>query len=84
MKKAAVFILLGQSNAVGHGLPMAEEDKILLKSIYEPKVVIVPPCDASNSMCITTRNQILSMTNKTPIATIHNNSPFFCNMLPRK
>lgn len=30
MKKtdAAVFILLGQSNAVGHGIPMAEEDKI--------------------------------------------------------
>lgn len=29
MKKAAVFILLGQSNATGHNLPMAEEDKIL-------------------------------------------------------
>lgn len=28
-KKAAVFILLGQSNAVGHGIPMKEEDKIL-------------------------------------------------------
>ena len=28
-KKAAVFILLGQSNAVGHGVPMREEDKIL-------------------------------------------------------
>ncbi len=28
MKKALVFILLGQSNAVGHGAPMAEEDKI--------------------------------------------------------
>lgn len=30
MKKrnAAVFILLGQSNAVGHGIPMKEEDKI--------------------------------------------------------
>jgi hypothetical protein len=27
-KKAAVFILLGQSNAVGHGIPMKEEDKI--------------------------------------------------------
>ena len=27
-RKAAVFILLGQSNAVGHALPMAEEDKI--------------------------------------------------------
>ncbi len=27
-KKAAVFIILGQSNAVGHGIPMAEEDKI--------------------------------------------------------
>ena len=26
--KVAVFILLGQSNAVGHGIPMAEEDKI--------------------------------------------------------
>ncbi len=31
MKKtdAAVFILLGQSNAVGHGIPMTEEDKIV-------------------------------------------------------
>lgn len=28
-KKAAVFILLGQSNAVGHGIPMREEDKLL-------------------------------------------------------
>lgn len=28
-EKAAVFILLGQSNAVGHALPMREEDKIL-------------------------------------------------------
>lgn len=27
-KKAAVFILLGQSNAVGHGTPMREEDVI--------------------------------------------------------
>lgn len=27
-KKAAVFILLGQSNAVGHGIPMEEEDII--------------------------------------------------------
>ena len=25
---AAVYILLGQSNAVGHGVPMTEEDKI--------------------------------------------------------
>lgn len=34
--KAAVFILLGQSNAVGHGVPMAEEDKIKnpLKNVY--------------------------------------------------
>lgn len=30
MKKAAVFILLGQSNAVGHNLPMEEHDKILM------------------------------------------------------
>lgn len=29
-KKAAVFILLGQSNAVGHGIPMAQEDQILM------------------------------------------------------
>ena len=29
MKKAADFILLGQSNAVGHNLPMEEQDKIL-------------------------------------------------------
>ena len=27
--KAAVYIILGQSNAVGHGIPMREEDKIL-------------------------------------------------------
>ncbi len=27
-KQAAVFIMLGQSNAVGHGVPMREEDKI--------------------------------------------------------
>ena len=27
--KATVFILLGQSNAVGHGIPMREEDKII-------------------------------------------------------
>lgn len=27
-KKAAVFILLGQSNAVGHGIPMREQDMI--------------------------------------------------------
>ena len=27
--KAAVFILFGQSNAVGHGIPMREEDKII-------------------------------------------------------
>ena len=35
-KKAAVFILLGQSNAVGHGVPMAEEDIIStpLKNVY--------------------------------------------------
>ena len=36
MKKAAVFILLGQSNAVGHKLPMTEEDKIVtpLKNVF--------------------------------------------------
>ena len=28
-RKAAVFILLGQSNATGHGIPMTEEDKLL-------------------------------------------------------
>ena len=28
--KCAVFILLGQSNAVGHGVPMKDEDKVLL------------------------------------------------------
>ena len=34
--KAAVFILLGQSNAVGHALPMSEEDKIAepLKNVF--------------------------------------------------
>lgn len=35
-KKAAVFILLGQSNAVGHGIPMREEDAIRtpLKNVF--------------------------------------------------
>lgn len=35
-KKAAVFIILGQSNAVGHALPMKEEDKLLspLKNVF--------------------------------------------------
>lgn len=35
-KKAQVFILLGQSNAVGHALPMKEEDKIVqpLKNVF--------------------------------------------------
>lgn len=35
-KKAAVFILLGQSNAVGHGIPMSEEDitKVPLKNVF--------------------------------------------------
>ncbi len=34
--KAAVFVLLGQSNAVGHGVPMTEEDKIKkpLKNVF--------------------------------------------------
>ena len=34
--KAAVFILLGQSNAVGHATPMKEEDKILtpMKNVF--------------------------------------------------
>ena len=34
--KAAVFILLGQSNAVGHGLPMKDEDRITvpLKNVF--------------------------------------------------
>ncbi len=33
---AAVFILLGQSNAVGHALPMREEDKIIapMKNVF--------------------------------------------------
>jgi len=36
MRKAQVFILLGQSNAVGHDLPMQEEDKIHipLKNVF--------------------------------------------------
>ena len=35
-KKAAVFILLGQSNAVGHGVPMEEKDVIQtpLKNVF--------------------------------------------------
>lgn len=36
MKKAAVFILLGQSNAVGHGIPMCKKDIISkpLKNVF--------------------------------------------------
>ena len=36
MKKAAVFILLGQSNAVGHDIPMEKEDYIAepLKNVF--------------------------------------------------
>lgn len=36
MKKAAVFILLGQSNAVGHGVPMEKRDRITapLKNVF--------------------------------------------------
>ena len=35
-KKAAVFILLGQSNAVGHGIPMREEEAVRtpLKNVF--------------------------------------------------
>ena len=35
-KKCAVFVLLGQSNAVGHGIPMKEEDVIRepLKNVF--------------------------------------------------
>ena len=35
-KRAAVFILLGQSNAVGHGIPMEEKDKITvpMKNVF--------------------------------------------------
>lgn len=35
-KKNAVFIILGQSNAVGHNLPMKEEDKLLvpMKNVF--------------------------------------------------
>ena len=35
-EKAAVFIILGQSNAVGHGVPMSEKDKITkpLKNVF--------------------------------------------------
>ena len=34
--KKAVFILLGQSNAVGHGIPMEEKDRITtpLKNVF--------------------------------------------------
>ena len=36
MKKVAVFMIFGQSNATGHGVPMNEEDYILkpLKNVY--------------------------------------------------
>lgn len=35
-KNAAVFVLLGQSNAVGHALPMVEEDKVTepMKNVF--------------------------------------------------
>ncbi|MBQ4037788.1 MAG: hypothetical protein IJC84_06655 [Clostridia bacterium] len=35
-KKAAVFVMLGQSNAVGHGVPMEEKDKLLtpMKNVF--------------------------------------------------
>ncbi len=35
-KKCAVFILLGQSNAVGHGIPMKEEDRVTvpMKNVF--------------------------------------------------
>ena len=35
-KKAAVFILMGQSNAVGHGLKMREEEiiRIPMKNVF--------------------------------------------------
>ena len=34
--RAAVFILIGQSNAVGHGVPMESDDKICrpLKNVF--------------------------------------------------
>lgn len=36
MSRKAVFVLMGQSNAVGHALPMQEKDKILtpMKNVY--------------------------------------------------
>ena len=36
MNKKALFVLLGQSNAVGHAVPMAEVDKILtpMKNVF--------------------------------------------------
>ena len=36
MKKAAVFLLFGQSNAVGHGIPMEKEDiiSVPLKNVF--------------------------------------------------
>ena len=35
-KKASLFVILGQSNAVGHGLPMVECDKIItpLRNVF--------------------------------------------------
>ena len=35
-KKCAVFVLLGQSNAVGHGIPMTEGDRIIvpMKNVF--------------------------------------------------
>lgn len=50
--KAAVFILLGQSNAVGHGLPMDEQDKISvpLKTFLVCIEEIINPSPTNDSL----------------------------------
>lgn len=37
---------------------LSDEDKILLKQIYEPTVVTIPPSDACRSMCVTPDGEI--------------------------
>ena len=44
-KKCALFILLGQSNAAGHGVPMKDEDIVaVLATATEDKITITAVC----------------------------------------
>ena len=37
---------------------LTTEDEALLKSIYEPQVITIPPSDACRNMCVTTDGEI--------------------------